>query len=96
MCCWHDDTLFVLDGYRLAAEGTPSRLPLCCCLFVQRAKDFIGTHFGGQMCGVTVLTTVVFVQTYELFSTIAVPIAESMNAMGIPAMFQFLEGDLAR
>ena len=48
------------------------------------------------MCGATVLTTVVFVQAYELFNSIAMPIAEALNGMGVPAMFQFLEQDLVR
>jgi hypothetical protein len=56
----------------------------------------MGTQFGGQMCGATVLTTVVFVQAYELFNSIAMPIAEALNGMGVPAMFQFLEQDLVR
>ena len=56
----------------------------------------MGTQFGGQMCGATVLTTVVFVQAYELFNSIAIPIAEALNGMGVPAMFQFLEQDLVR
>ena len=63
---------------------------------MQYARDHMDTQFGGQMCGATVLTTVVFVQAYELFNSIAMPIAEALNGMGVPAMFQFLQGDLAR
>ncbi len=62
----------------------------------QTRQNHLGLQFGGQLCGATVMTTVVFVQAYELFNTIVVPIAESLNGMGVPALFQFLEGDLQK
>ncbi len=56
----------------------------------------MGVYYGGVYCGATSLTTVVFLQAYMLFHSIALPIAEALNYMGVPALFQFLDSDLMR
>jgi hypothetical protein len=57
----------------------------------QQLPNFLGTHYGGMYCGVTVLTTLVLVQRYMLFYPIALPIAETLNYMGVPALFQYTD-----
>ena len=54
-------------------------------------QDFLDTHYGGMHCGVTALTTVVYLETYMLFYTIGLPIAEALNYNGIPAIFRFVD-----
>ena len=55
--------------------------------------NFVGSVYGGMHCGATVLTTVVYIEKFMLFHSIALPIAETLNYNGIPALFRFIDGD---
>jgi hypothetical protein len=57
----------------------------------QAKEDFLDTYYGGMYCGLTALTTAVHVEQYMLFYTIAIPIAETLNHLGVPAMFRFFK-----
>jgi hypothetical protein len=56
---------------------------------LQVADTFLGTHYAGVNCGPTVLTTIVHVEDYMLFYTVALPIAEALQDIGVPAFFWF-------
>ncbi len=75
----------------------------CYCVFVLRilllsvlmgclqvADTFLGTHYAGVNCGPTVLTTIVHVEVHMLFYTVALPIAEALQDIGVPAFFWFV------
>jgi hypothetical protein len=67
------------------------RAVLLCCHpnDPQHASDFMLDNYAGVYCGTTVFTTLVLVETHMLFYTIALPIAETLNYAGVPAMFWF-------
>lgn len=57
---------------------------------LQVADTFLGTHYAGVNCGPTVLTTIVHVEDHMLFYTVALPIAEALQDIGVPAFFWFV------
>ncbi len=58
---------------------------------MQQRGDFLGSFYGGVHCGATVLTTVVYVETFMLFYTLALPVAEALNMVGVPAIFRYTD-----
>ncbi len=53
--------------------------------------SMLETHYAGMHCGVTTLTTIVYIDTHMMFYSIALPIAETLNYNGVPALFRFVD-----
>lgn len=70
----------------LPSQGLPPATPLPPHITLD---SWTTTNYGGLFCGTTVLTTLVHVERYMLFYTIALPVAEALNYAGVPSLFLF-------